>query len=156
MTTEEKAAFNSLLERVREICDTSPAPAERLESVCELLKENLPGYDWVGIYLVDESKNELVLGPFAGEPTEHVRIPFGRGICGQAAESLSTVVVDDVTKETNYLSCSADVRSEIVLPIFKDGRFAGELDIDSHRPANFDKGDREFLESVCEMLSGLV
>jgi len=97
-----------------------------------LLVENVPHYDWVGFYLVDKAKKELVLGPFVGEPTEHVRIPFGRGICGQAAERRTTFVVQDVSKEGNYLACSPKVKSEIVIPLFKGGEIIGELDIDSH------------------------
>jgi len=82
-----------------------------------------------------------------------VRIPFGRGICGQAAERKETFVVQDVSKETNYLSCSPEVKSEIVVPIMKDGRVLGELDIDSHSLAPFTDEDREFLENICRLIS---
>ena len=98
---------------------------------------------------------ELVLGPCVGTPTDHVKIPFGRGICGQAAEREETFIVQDVSKECNYLSCSISVKAEIVLPIFKDGRIVGELDIDSHRLSPFTDADRGFLEKVCKIVAQL-
>ena len=91
----------------------------------------------------------LVLGPYSGESTEYVRIPFGKGICGQAADSGETFVVDDVSTEDNYLSCSVSVRSEIVIPLVSsDGELLGELDIDSHTPRGFPPEDVRFLEWV--------
>ena len=91
----------------------------KLQMICKLLKEEVDHYDWVGFYLVDELDDRmLVLGPFSGEPTQHVRIPFGRGICGQAAETGRLFLIQDVAAVDNYLSCSSDVRSEIVLPIY--------------------------------------
>lgn len=97
----------------------------------------------------------LVLGPFVGEPTEHVRIPYGRGICGQAAESGRTFIVADVTKESNYLACSIAVKSEIVVPILRDGEFVAELDINSHRPKAFSPKDRTMLEKIAALAGGL-
>ena len=98
-----------------------------------MLKGKVEHYDWVGFYLVDETAaHQLVLGPFVGDLTDHVEIAFGQGVCGQAAEIGQTFVVQDVMAETNYLSCSDSVKSEIVVPIFKDGHLVGELDIDSH------------------------
>ena len=105
--------------------------------------------------LLTKRKKELLLGPFEGEPTEHVKISFSRGICGKAAEIKKTFVVQDVSKETNYLSCSPKVKSEIVVPIFKNGKIAGELDIDSHTPSPFTDEDKAFLEKICEMVSKL-
>jgi GAF domain-containing protein len=125
-----------------------------LAAVCRLLAARQPGYDWVGFYLVDPaSPRELVLGPFVGEPTEHTRIPFGRGICGQMAEREETMVVEDVTAEANYLACSLTVRSEIVVPILAGGRFVGQLDIDSHAPARFGPADRALCEAICAQLA---
>lgn len=126
---------------------------EKLQAICKLLKGNLKNYDWVGFYLVDESGKNLNLGPFVGAPTEHVKIAFGQGICGQAAETKKTFVVDDVSKESNYLSCSINVRSEIVIPIFKEAKIVGELDIDSHVQSAFKKEDKDFLEKVCSLIS---
>ena len=127
-----------------------------LREICALLHDGVPHYDWVGFYLVDPQKpRELVLGPFVGEPTVHVRIPFGRGVCGQAAERRETVVVQDVTQEANYLSCSVNVKSEIVLPLMRGETVLGELDIDSHAPRAFTDADRKLLTAVCEVAAGL-
>lgn len=148
MTREEIVA------RVKEIVERNVRAEEKMQAICRLLHGEMDGYDWVGFYLVDEERpGELVLGPFAGAPTEHTRILFGEGICGQAAERDSTVVVDDVTAETNYLACSPDVRSEIVLPLYRHGQLVGELDIDSHTPARFGSDDRLMLEEICLLLT---
>ncbi len=131
---------------------TSISNDDLLKRICELLDANVPYYNWTGFYLMDE-EGMLTLGPFVGEPTEHVRIPVGKGICGQAAETKLTFIVQDVTQETNYLSCSPHVKSEIVVPIFKyDGSVYGEIDIDSHYVAPFDERDQEFLEWIAKQL----
>lgn len=131
------------------------APLEdRLRAVCELLRSNVPHYDWVGFYIVDpNNENELYLGPYAGAPTEHTRIPFGRGVCGRAAAARQTVVVDDVARETDYLACSPAVRSEVVVPILIEGKVWGELDIDSHEVAAFGEDDVAFLTRLCDQLA---
>ena len=130
---------------------------EKLANICKMFNEGLAHYDWVGFYLVNpDNPRELVLGPYVGEPTEHVRIPFGRGICGQAAETKEIFVIGDVGQESNYLSCNPLVKSEIVLPIFRNGQIAGELDVDSHRASNFDDEDREFLTEVCVRISSII
>ena len=153
---KNKGRFGLLLEKIREIVNSSLERDEKLRSICKLLRENFSHFNWVGFYLVDEVKgDELILGPFEGESTEHVRIPFGRGVCGQAAQAKKTFLVQDVSKETNYLACSPKVKSEIVVPILKDGELVGELDIDSYRLSAFTEEDREFLEKVCEILSNL-
>ena len=108
-------------------------------------------YDWVGFYLAEG--RELVLGPFVGAPTEHVRIAFGHGVCGQVAESGETLVVPDVAAEANYLSCGSAVRSEVVVPIFADGEFVAQLDIDSHTRDPFSQGEVEFLQRLSARLA---
>jgi putative methionine-R-sulfoxide reductase with GAF domain len=124
-------------------------PAARLQAVCEMLQTAGLTYDWVGYYLVDRQEHEMLrLGPYAGEPTDHVSIPFGHGICGQAAHGGVTLVIADVTLESNYLSCSSHVRSEIVIPVYCGGTLVGELDLDSHLEDGFDDSDREFLEKI--------
>ncbi|UCD94251.1 MAG: GAF domain-containing protein [Candidatus Zixiibacteriota bacterium] len=154
---ERQELFDTLLERIKAITAIASNKEFKLEVVCNLLSKNIAGYDWVGFYRVDKSrKRELVLGPFVGEPTEHVRIPFGKGICGRAADSEETFLVQDVTKEDNYLACSPKVRSEIVVPIFRNGELVGELDIDSHTPSAFSKKDSEFLSKVGELVSHLI
>ena len=141
--------FSELLGEIEGLVSSQGEGNALLERVCGLLKERVESYDWVGFYLVDpERERELVLGPFAGEPTDHKRIRFGQGICGQAADLLKVFIVADVTKESNYLSCNARVRSEIVIPLFRGETLVGELDIDSHLPDPFDEKDRLFLEKV--------
>jgi L-methionine (R)-S-oxide reductase len=146
-----------LTKKIEAILKEKEEKNRKLQTLCKLLKDSVPHYNWVGFYFVDKKRrNELVLGPFEGEPTEHVRIPFGKGICGQAAERRETFMVEDVSKETNYLSCSANVKSEIVVPIFKNREVVGELDIDSHRVSSFTKEDEAFLNMVCEMISRIL
>ena len=152
-------AFNrtALLNEIGKLASTEREVRDILQATCVLLAERMPHYDWVGFYLVDpDAERELKLGPYVGAPTDHVRIPFGRGICGQAAERRETFVVDDVSKESNYLSCSIHVKSEIVVPLFDSaGALVGQIDIDSHTVGAFGEEDREFLEEVCGVLSGL-
>ncbi len=143
------SSYQELLDRIRGILEEGGR--EALQRVCDTLRNEVPHYDWVGFYFVDG--RELVLGPFSGEPTEHVRIKFGEGICGQAAEREEVFIVQDVSKEDNYLSCSPEVKSEIVVPIFKDGKVVGELDIDSHKLSPFTEEDEKFLEEVCSLVS---
>jgi GAF domain-containing protein len=148
--------FEDLLKHIAAITARPGTREERLQDVCRLLKREVAHYDWVGFYLVDPaSPRELVLGPFDGAPTDHARIAFGQGICGQAAEREDTFVIQDVARETNYLSCSPHVKSEIVVPIFKDGAVEGEIDIDSHALAPFTPQDREFLEKTAQVLAEL-
>ena len=111
-----------------------------------MLKDAMPAYTWVGIYLLDG--DELVLGPFLGKPSPHTRIPLGQGICGAAATRAKTIIVDDVNADPRYLACSLETRSEIVVPIIHDGRVLGEIDIDSDTPAAFGAADRDLLEAV--------
>jgi L-methionine (R)-S-oxide reductase len=148
--------FGLLIKRVGNVLKGKLGREDTLKAICKLLKDGVPYYDWVGFYVVDKERpDELVLGPFEGEPTEHVRIPFGRGICGQAAGLKKTFVVQDVSKETNYLSCSAKVRSEIVTPVFKGRKIVGEIDIDSHALSPFSVEDECFLRKVGRVVSGL-
>lgn len=146
--------FASLLDDVRAILALPDAFEQRCFELCRLLAARVPHYAWVGFYWVaPDEPQTLVLGPYVGEPTEHTRIPFGKGICGQAAVTLDTFVIQDVTKENNYLSCSPSVRSEIVVPVMRDGVFLGELDIDSHHLAPFTAEDRAFLEQVAALVA---
>jgi GAF domain-containing protein len=152
--TDKGEMFPILVIKTREILRSSLDRDEKLRTICKLLKNNVSYYNWVGFYIVDNRKrNELVLGPFEGEPTEHTRIPFGKGICGQAAKRRKTFLVQDISKETNYLSCSTNVKSEIVIPIFNRGEVVGELDIDSHSLSPFSKEDEAFLKRISKMAS---
>jgi L-methionine (R)-S-oxide reductase len=127
-----------------------------LQLVCTLLHREVPHYDWFGFYIALPEEKLLVLGPYEGAPTDHLRIPYGRGICGQAAERLETFLVDDVASQDNYLACSVHVRSEIVVPVFRDGQFIAEIDIDSHTPGAFTDQDRAFLESLAPLCAPYV
>jgi L-methionine (R)-S-oxide reductase len=148
--------FNSLTEKTKDIVRSKINRVDKLKAVCNLLQNNCSYYNWVGFYAVDkERSNELVLVSFEGEPTEHVRITFGKGICGQAALIGKTVVVQNVSKETNYLSCSPKVKSEIVIPIFRNKEIVGELDIDSHVDSVFTQEDLAFLEDIAKLVSRL-
>lgn len=141
-----------VLDAIDRAVNAEPTREQVLARAVGLLHDRFDHYSWVGIYLVETS--ELVLGPWEGpEASEHVRIPIGAGICGSAAATGVTEVVDDVAADDRYLACFASTRSEIVVPIQVHGRIAGEIDIDSDTPAAFDEGDRAFLEHVARMLS---
>lgn len=155
---DKQKVFNKLENRIAEIIGHGEIGERnaKLMEICELLESLVPYYNWVGFYIVDpETDRELILGPYVGEPTDHTRIPFGQGICGQAAEREETFLIQDVSKESNYLSCSINVRSEIVVPIMRDGVVLGELDIDSHAISPFTEEDSRFLENLTHRISGL-
>ena len=120
----------------------------RLQKLCELLKKSVPHYDWVGFYFRNGDREELILGPYAGQPTDHDIIPFGKGICGQVAVSNKNFVVPDVMGQDNYIACSIHVKAEIVVPIFINGRNIGQIDIDSNTLDPFTEDDERFLEYV--------
>jgi L-methionine (R)-S-oxide reductase len=137
-----------------EISSSGGTPSGILQDACATIRGRLDGYDWAGFYLADPGGGRLLrLGPFSGEPTEHVAIEFGSGICGQAAETERTFMIADVRAEENYLSCSPSVISEAVVPVRWRGRLVGELDIDSHRASAFTGADRRFLELAAAVLA---
>jgi L-methionine (R)-S-oxide reductase len=155
--TDKEELFQRLYESVVALMNADVPLTAKLKATSDLLKERIPYYDWVGFYITDPAvPTELVLGPFAGAPTEHVRIAFGAGICGRAAVSRKMFVVQDVSRETNYLSCSPNVKAEIVLPIFRGADVWGELDIDSHTLAPFSGEDGAFLGKVCSLIGARV
>jgi GAF domain-containing protein len=123
-----------------------------LRAVVDALYERIDHYSWIGIYLVEG--DDLVLGPWRGpQATEHVRIPVGAGVCGAAAASGRTEVVDDVAADSRYIACFPSTRSEIVVPVHYGGRVVAEIDVDSDRPAAFGPADRELLERVALLVS---
>src|SRR5690554_672851 len=126
---------------------------QKLNRVCELLQENITYYDWVGFYFANEAERTLHLKAFAGEPTDHTVIPFGKGICGQVAVSNQNFVVPDVKAQDNYIACSINVKSEIVIPLFKNGKNIGQIDIDSHVADPFSEEDERFLEWVNQVVA---
>lgn len=142
-----------ILTKVESIIKNDQKRDEKLLAICELLDEEIDVFDWTGFYLASpEEEKMLVLGPYVGEPTDHTKIPFGKGICGQAAETLDTFVVQDVNKEDNYLACSIHVQSEIVVPIMQGEKFIGELDIDSHTKDAITPELQGLCEKICKMI----
>ena len=141
--------YEGLLIKIETAIERDPARA--MEETVRLLAAGIPGYSWVGIYLLEG--DELVLGPFVGKPSPHTRIPLGRGICGAAATQKATIIVDDVNADPRYLACSLETKSEIVVPILLRGEVLGEIDIDSDRPAAFGDADRVLLEKVAALLA---
>ena len=140
-----------LLTAIRSAIAAAPGPESAMQQSVRLLKDAIPYYTWVGIYVLDG--DELVLGPYIGKPSPHTRIPLGRGICGAAATEKATIVVDDVNADARYLACSIETKSEIVVPIMEDGDVLGEIDIDSDTPAAFGDADRRLLEQVAALLA---
>ena len=132
----------------------SAASAEALmKGIVTILHEKLTKYNWVGFYMLEKTGGDmLVLGPFKGTMTPHTRIPLNQGICGAAASSGKTVIVDDVNSDSRYLACSLETKSEIVVPVFVNGKVAGELDIDSHFLAAFGPEDRKLCEHASTLL----
>lgn len=125
---------------------------EALKGVCAIIAEKLEKYDWVGFYFMNHQSRKLHLGPYVGNPTDHTVIDFGKGICGQVAESGKTFVVDDVNAQDNYIACSIDVRSEIVVPLYRGDELIGQIDIDSHQLKAFGADDEQFLTQVNRLI----
>jgi len=149
--------------RIEEVRNQISALAERsanaddlMQKMVKILRERMLKYNWAGFYMLEPGTQPpvLVLGAFDGAATPHTRIPLNQGICGAAASSGKTIVVDDVSKDPRYLACSLETKSEIVVPVFVHGKIAGELDIDSHFPAAFTGEDKNLVQH-CAALVGL-
>lgn len=151
----ERAAKKELFQRLqleaKNIIDSTEEMDQVYRKIVKLLDTNIPYYNWTGFYMVEQG--QLVLGHYLGKPTEHLTIQFGEGICGQAAERKESFIVADVSKEDNYLACSLETASEIVVPIMKGDRVLGEIDIDSDQPGAFDALDQHLLEAIAAMLA---
>ncbi len=151
MTLEElKPKIKSIISEENQTRD------ELLLKICEILEANIDYYNWVGFYFKNGDKDELKLGPYIGEPTDHIIIPFGKGICGQVAVSNQNFVVSDVAAQDNYIACSITVKAEIVIPIFVNDENIGQIDIDSNTPDPFSAADERFLEFVCTQVAALI
>lgn len=148
--------FKKLKERVITILEKNMESDMAMQEICNLLQKEITYYTWVGFYFKNGDKRELKLGPYAGEPTDHTIIPFGKGICGQVAESNKNFVVPDVQAQDNYIACSISVKSEIVVPLFKNGENIGQIDIDSDTPDPFREADERFLEFVNEKVAEIL
>lgn len=148
-TFAKKIMFPRLKSRINIILsNTEKSTTDRMQAICDLLRDNVPYYDWVGFYFKNGDKEELKLGPYSGEATDHTIIPFGKGICGQVAVSNENFVVPDVAAQDNYIACSITVKSEIVVPLFVNGENIGQIDIDSNTADPFSEEDERFLEYV--------
>lgn len=148
--SELKKRLSSILESPKHNIE------EKLQKVCHLLDQEISYFNWTGFYFKNGDKEELILGPYIGAPTDHTIIPYGKGICGQVAVSNETFIVPDVHLQDNYLSCSIDTKAEIVVPIFKNGENIGQIDIDSHTLDPFTKEDLELLEWLCNEVSKIL
>ncbi len=139
------------------LASKSRSPQELMSRMVKLLHDRMLKFNWVGFYMLDDGSSSnpptLVLGSFEGAMTPHTRIPLHQGICGAAASSGKTVVVDDVSQDSRYLACSIETKSEIVVPIFTGGKVRGELDVDSHFLAAFGSEERELVEYCAKVVS---
>jgi L-methionine (R)-S-oxide reductase len=152
----KKMNLTTLHPKVTQITqNTSFSREEKLLKICELLEQNISYYNWVGFYFANHDTQTLHLGPYVGAPTDHVAIPFGKGICGQVAVSNANFVVPDVAAQDNYIACSFTVKSEIVVPLFVNGKNIGQIDIDSNFLDPFTAADERFLEFVNSQVAQL-
>jgi len=151
-----KMNFESLKPQVITILTSSNAERDnKLKNLCQFLSNSIDYYNWVGFYFANHKNKTLHLGPYVGAETDHTIIPFGKGICGQVAESNQNFVVPDVAAQDNYIACSFTVKSEIVVPLFVNGKNIGQIDIDSHVINPFTEADERFLEFVNQEVAKL-
>jgi len=152
--TSDFERIEGVLRLVDDLSSEAPTADRLMEGITRLLHEKMLKYNWVGFYMLEPGTKPpvLVLGHFQGAMTPHTRIPLNQGICGAAASSGKTVVVDDVHRDSRYLACSLETKSEIVVPVFVRGVVAGELDIDSHFPAAFGMEDRKLVEHCARLV----
>ncbi|WP_374720925.1 GAF domain-containing protein [Peribacillus tepidiphilus] len=146
-TKEENYAL--LQKQLKALLEGEKNVIANLSNACALLNQFLTEVNWVGFYLYDDQ--ELVLGPFQGLPA-CVRIPLGKGVCGTAALKRKTITVDDVHQFPGHIACDAASQSEIVIPLVKEGRLLGVLDIDSPIKSRFDSIDQEQLQKFVDVL----
>jgi len=132
---------------LRDIFESEKDPLLALQSICDTLL-TIDYYHWVGFYFMNNTTNTLHLGPFAGEPTDHIKIPFGKGICGQVALSGESFLVEDVSAQENYIACNLNTKSEIVVPLYANKKLVGQIDIDSEKANAFNQEDELFLKDL--------
>ncbi|MGQ9708201.1 MAG: GAF domain-containing protein [bacterium] len=144
--------YQAQLEEIKELLRASQRSEDAQARVVMSLKKNFPGYNWVGIFKL-EGQN-LMLGPYQGKtPKGFEHIPVGRGVCGTVAITMRTEVVPDVSADARYLVCFDDTRSELVVPIIKQGKLWGEITVDASEPDAFTRDDVELIEEVAKLLS---
>ena len=142
-----------IIKKIKSILSNKDNWEKKLFKICDIIKYNLKKYDWVGFYFSDLINKQLKLIAFSGEETEHTIIPFGRGVCGQVANSNKPLIIPNVKSEKNYISCNINVKSEIVVPILIDNINIGQIDVDSNTINAFSEIDKIFLEEICELVS---
>ncbi|WP_421753948.1 GAF domain-containing protein [Croceimicrobium sp.] len=145
--------YSLLLGEIEKELDPISNTKQALQRVCDLIHSEMSAYDWVGFYFMHHGSRKLHLGPYVGAPTDHTIIDFGKGICGQVAESGNSFLVDDVNAQSNYIACSIDVKSEIVVPLYQNGNLIAQIDIDSHQLKRFQAEDEKFLKAVNDLLA---
>ena len=155
MTTLNLNKIAEVRKEVDRLNSEASSADQLMKGITLLLNQQLLKYNWVGFYMLEPGVDPpmLALGHYQGAMTPHTRIPLNEGICGAAASSGKTVIVDDVNNDPRYLACSLETKSEIVVPVFVRGKVVGELDIDSHFPAAFAAEDRDLIE-YCAQLVG--
>lgn len=146
--------YEQILQNLQAMAMMLPDREEFFSRAVRTLRQRVPHYTWVGIYWLKPDGETLTLGPWDGPaPTEHTEIPISRGICGAAVRESRTIVVDDVRADPRYLACFLTTRSEIVVPIFKDEKVIGEIDIDSDQVAAFTEDDQTFLNTIANLIA---
>ena len=148
-STNRKDAYKALFPQVKALFDGETDPVANMANCCAILRQTF-GFFWVGFYLVKE--NVLVLGPFQGD-VACTRIAFGKGVCGTAWQQKTTIIVPDVDAFPGHIACSALSKSEIVVPIIKNGAVIGVLDVDSHLLNDFDAIDQQGLEAIISQIA---
>lgn len=146
--------MEEIRQEVTQLAAAEATSPDLMRKMVKLLHDRVLKYNWVGFYMLEPGTQPpvLVLGAFEGAMTPHTRIPLHQGICGAAASSGQTVVVDDVNKDSRYLACSLETKSEIVVPVFAHGKIVGELDIDSHFPAAFTPEHQELVQYCAQLI----
>ena len=147
--SEKESLYQTINEQLSYLLEGEPNVLANLSNASALLKTSFPNTVFAGFYLFDG--NELILGPFQGG-VSCVRIALGKGVCGESAASRQTVIVGDVKTYPNYISCDSSARSEIVVPMVKEGRLLGVLDLDSSLVDDYDELDQKYLEEFVAIL----
>src|ERR1700743_97211 len=149
ISTDKAGQYQSLIPQIEALLTGEPDLVANLANVCAALKEQFKWF-WVGFYLVKE--DELVLGPFQG-PVACTRIGLGRGVCGAAWQQEETLIVPDVDAFPGHIACSSLSRSEMVVPVSKQDKIIGVLDVDSEELAKFDETDAAYLEQIINLIN---
>ncbi len=151
---EKEELFGSIIQTInKEISGLEPIVTADLYRIVVNQLSTIPYFNWTGIYLLDKDKNELILDYYVGKPTEHTHIPVGRGVCGSAVAEKTDKIVEDVTSQNNYLACSMETRSEIVVLIKDKNDIIGQIDVDSDEVGAFDETDQKYLRIVSGIIT---